>query len=148
MWGGGGEAGRIPFPEADIVVVGAGLSGAVIAERYARLLGKRVLVLARAHQPAACQLIRLSDVQSRCKRTHPRLMSPLAQWTEGSPDRLDCQLLQQRKCPYNPCPVNVPHPDCLDRVSVHSAHSTQACTTNCHKRSMQPLVRLRFTDIA
>eukprot|EP00667_Euglena_gracilis_P008531 EG_transcript_8646 len=36
-----------PFPEADIVVVGAGLSGAVIAERYARLLGKRVLVLER-----------------------------------------------------------------------------------------------------
>jgi len=36
-----------PFPEVDVVVVGAGLSGAVLAERYARLLGLRVLVLER-----------------------------------------------------------------------------------------------------
>ena len=35
------------FPTVDIVVVGAGLSGAVIAERYARLLNKKVLVLER-----------------------------------------------------------------------------------------------------
>lgn len=31
--------------EADVVIVGAGLSGAVMAERFARVLGKRVLIL-------------------------------------------------------------------------------------------------------
>mmetsp|Transcript_43566 Transcript_43566/g.78358 ORF Transcript_43566/g.78358 Transcript_43566/m.78358 type:complete len:496 (-) Transcript_43566:379-1866(-) len=44
------------FPEkVDIIVVGAGLSGAVIAERYARLLNKKVLVMdRRPHSAGNC----------------------------------------------------------------------------------------------
>lgn len=39
-------------------------------------------------------------------------------WTssdeQGGPDRLGCHLLQEYKCPYNPCPMNIPHPNRLD----------------------------------
>lgn len=118
---------NMPYGEYDVIIIGCGLSGAVMAERFASILGKRVLITdKRDHIGGNCYDFVDKDTGIRCNKYGPhffhtndedvwKYINKFGEW-----ERYEHRVLASVDNAFVPVPVNITSVNTLCKTHIRN----------------------------